>query len=89
MRYLIRRIAELIGNSIKVTPIKEDETLLIATGRLLSNQQFNLNSTNINDFEFKIFSEYGDDGIIQYLIKNIYIKNEILFRIKHTLFDDE
>jgi hypothetical protein len=32
---------------------------------------------NFNDFEFKIFSQWGDDGLIQYLIKNIKIENEI------------
>jgi hypothetical protein len=36
-----------------------------------------MKSCNINDYEFKIFSQYGDDGIIQYLIKNISITNEI------------
>jgi hypothetical protein len=30
-----------------------------------------------NDYEFKIFSQWGDDGLIQYLIKNIKIENEI------------
>jgi hypothetical protein len=35
-----------------------------------------MNSTNLNDYEFKIFSQWGDDGIIQYLIKNIAIENE-------------
>jgi hypothetical protein len=32
---------------------------------------------SFNDFEFKIFSQWGDDGLIQYLIKNIKIENEI------------
>ena len=36
-----------------------------------------MNSNNINDYEFKIFSQFGDDGIIQYLIKNVEIRNEI------------
>jgi hypothetical protein len=30
-----------------------------------------------NDYEFKIFSQFGDDGLIQYLLKNIKIENEI------------
>jgi hypothetical protein len=36
-----------------------------------------LNSLCFNDYEFKIFSQWGDDGLIQYLIKNIKIENEI------------
>ncbi|GHV21959.1 hypothetical protein AGMMS49959_11950 [Planctomycetales bacterium] len=50
---------------------------MLALGRLLSNQQYLLNSANLNDYEFKIFSQFGDDGIIQYLIKNIKIDCEI------------
>jgi hypothetical protein len=54
-----------------------DETQLLALGALLSKQQYLINSHNINDYEFKIFSQRGDDGIIQYLIKNMRIENEI------------
>ncbi|MCS5489170.1 FkbM family methyltransferase [Algoriphagus limi] len=35
-----------------------------------------MNSTCLNDYEFKIFSQFGDDGIIQYLIKHLSIKNK-------------
>ncbi|MFC3880309.1 hypothetical protein ACFOSV_08995 [Algoriphagus namhaensis] len=52
-----------------------DEQLL-ATGALLSKQQYLMNSSNIHDYEFKIFSQFGDDGIIQYLIKHVEIENE-------------
>jgi len=54
-----------------------NDTQLLATGALLSKQQYLMSSTNINDYEFKIFSQWGDDGIIQYLIKNTKIENEI------------
>ncbi len=32
---------------------------------------------NIQESEFKVFSQFGDDGIIQYLINNIDIENKI------------
>jgi hypothetical protein len=56
--------------------ISQGETALLALGALLSKQQHRTNSNNLNDYEFKIFSQWGDDGIIQYLIKNIFIENE-------------
>jgi hypothetical protein len=61
---------------------KRDETDLLALGALLSKQQSiilpeYINNRNFNDYEFKIFSQFGDDGLIQYLIKNIKIENEI------------
>jgi len=55
----------------------KDETELLALGSLLSKQQWSLNSPNFNDYEFKIFSQFGDDGLIQYLIKHIKVENEI------------
>jgi hypothetical protein len=54
----------------------DDETPLLALGVLLSNQQYDIKTDNPHDYEFKIFSQWGDDGIIQYLIKHISIANK-------------
>ena len=32
---------------------------------------------SLKDVEFQVFSEWGEDGIIQYLINNVEIKNKI------------
>jgi hypothetical protein len=77
MKEVIKKVAHLIGNSISIPNSPNNETALLAIGAMLSKQQYSMNSNNINDYEFKIFSQFGDDGIIQYLIKNIEIKNEI------------
>jgi hypothetical protein len=73
----IRKVARLIGNSITIPDSPHDETVLLAIGAMLSKQQYSMNSNNLNDYEFKIFSQFGDDGIIQYLIKHVEIRNEI------------
>ena len=70
----IRKIAYVIAKGISEV---KDETKLLALGSLLSKQQWTLSLPNINDYEFKIFSQWGDDGLIQYLIKHIKIENEI------------
>jgi hypothetical protein len=44
---------------------------LILLGKIKTFQNINLNSDNINDYEFKVFSQFGEDGIIQYLINNL------------------
>jgi hypothetical protein len=72
VREIVRKFAVLIADNLK-----KDETELLALGALLSKQQRLLNSPHFNDYEFKIFSQWGDDGLIQYLINNIKIKNEI------------
>ncbi len=75
--YQIKKAIKLIGNLITMNFRANNETALLALGAMLSKQQWLMNSNNINDYEFKIFSQFGDDGIIQYLIKNIAIENEI------------
>lgn len=74
IRRFIRKILSL-KNKIVASPT--DETTLLGVGAMLAKQQNSVNSKNINDYEFKIFSQFGDDGIIQYLIKNITIENDI------------
>lgn len=37
----------------------------------------NLSINKLSEAEFKVFSQWGDDGIIQYLINNIEINNKI------------
>lgn len=77
LRAILKRIAAILGRFWEVINKEALDTNLLAVGALLSKQQHLLQSTNINDYEFKIFSEWGDDGIIQYLIKNIAIANNV------------
>lgn len=72
----IKTVASLIRKSISIPENENNETSLLAVGTMLSNQQWLMNSSNLNDYEFKIFSQFGDDGIIQYLIKHIPIENQ-------------
>lgn len=61
------------------------ENGLLALGALLSKQQYLLQSNSLqskralcfHDYGFKIFSQHDEDGLIQFLIKNIKIENEI------------
>lgn len=53
------------------------ETNLFLNAKLLTNNMLNKESIkNIQDAEFKVFSQWGEDGIIQYIINNIDIKNK-------------
>ncbi len=73
----IKKFAGVVRRSIQMSNHPRNEIELLAIGTMLSNQQYSMKSTSINDYEFKIFSQFGDDGIIQYLIKHIPIENEI------------
>lgn len=51
-----------------------DEKVLL--GKILVNQMLDRNISSLKDTEFKVFSQFGDDGIIQWLINNIDIDSE-------------
>lgn len=50
---------------------------LIQNGRIWSQLLKQKEITKIQDAEFKVFSQWGDDGIIQYLIDYLNIENKV------------
>lgn len=60
----------LSGMEIKFDDIKANQ------GKILSHLQSGSTSANIQDFEFKVFSQWGEDGIIQKIVRSIEIKNK-------------
>jgi len=72
MKKVLSKVKSLFVKKVE----KKSESELLAIGSLLSKQIKLSNSKKIIDHEFKIFSQWGDDGIIQYLIQNIEIKNK-------------
>ena len=52
------------------------EASSIRQGMILSNQLNEKTCTSICEAEFKIFSQFGEDGIIQYLLKHVPIENK-------------
>lgn len=50
--------------------------MLIQNGKIWSSLLKERNIQNLSDAEFKVFSQWGDDGIIQYLINHLSIENK-------------
>ena len=69
------KLLQKIGQNIASPQVPNDETQLLALGRMLSRQNWQLDSSNFNDYEFKVFSQFGDDGLIQFLVRNLNIQN--------------
>jgi hypothetical protein len=73
-RFLISKLKEkafaLVGIDEKLDDIK------INQGLILSLMQREQRSKNLQDYEFKVFSQWGEDGIIQHLTKTLEIKNK-------------
>jgi hypothetical protein len=53
---------------------RRSETELLLLGRLLANQSRSRGEiASLHDAEFKVFSQFGDDGIIQWLVQRLQI----------------
>ena len=52
------------------------DEMKINQGLILSTLNETRNSTNLADYEFKVFSQWGEDGIIQYLSKTIELRHK-------------
>jgi hypothetical protein len=69
----------LIKLGIRRAKREKDEGQLLALGALLSKQQRLMQGKDgkFTDTEFRIFSQNGEDGIIQWLVRNIHIENKV------------
>jgi hypothetical protein len=74
---IFRKITEILY--FEMRRIEYSERILINQGRILANQQINRSTDqqiDIKDWEFSIFSQFGEDGIIQCLVNSIEIENK-------------
>jgi hypothetical protein len=72
----IKKINEVI-NGQKMQNRFIENNLKISAKLMINNIKSLKKINTIQDIEFKVFSQWGEDGIIQFLINNIPIKNEI------------
>jgi hypothetical protein len=52
------------------------ENMLVLSAKPLISQLKGKKILNLSEIEFKVFSQWGDDGIIQWLINNLQITND-------------
>lgn len=70
--YLIKLLKKLINRLFEIDELKrKNDDLKILTSKILINQNSKKESKDINEHEFRAFSQFGEDGIIQFLIKNV------------------
>ena len=78
MKTFIKKIIELIADKV-ARKIKKSDDEIILLGKIASNQVIDRkdkNIENIQNAEFKVFSQFGDDGIIQFLVNYLDIKEK-------------
>jgi len=78
-----------IFNKVLNKLFKEDiEKTKVLSGKNLLNNQSIKNSKNLNDYEASIFSQWGEDGIINYLINIIEPKEKIFLEFGVDNYDE-
>ena len=76
MNYL-KKFVKLKSALLAISRINERfDELKINQGRILSLLNSSKTTNNLNDYEFKVYSQQGEDGIIQHLTQSIEIKNK-------------
>ena len=73
---MIRKIFELLNFKISQDKIiSEIEKIKFQNGLILLENFQRKQSSKIIDYEFQVFSQWGEDGIISYLVNNLDIEN--------------
>lgn len=74
---MINRFEKLVNAVTDIFKISRRlDEVKINQGRILSELNARKKSTALNDYEFKVFSQSGEDGIIQFLISKLTIKHK-------------
>ena len=74
---ILKTIKKLINTLKDIEKYKNEiENIKFQNGSILYNLNLQKNSKNILDYEFKVFSQWGEDGIIAFLINNLNIENK-------------
>ena len=73
MNKIIHKIQQIFGITKLNNDIKSVKLLL---GKLLSKNLDVNNENSLDKSEFKVFSQFGEDGIIQDLISKLNLKNK-------------
>ena len=77
MSYLKKAIARLKQALSTIASINQRfDEIKINQGIILSSLNDGKSTKKLKDYEFKVFSQWGEDGIIQHLTKSIEIKNK-------------
>lgn len=68
---MIKKYIEKFENRIN----EKEDNLKLIVGKQLCFTQKSINAIKLSDIEFKVFSQWGEDGIIEYLVDKLPIRN--------------
>src|SRR4030042_3550773 len=78
VKYLKNKMSHVQKNHERLERIQE------VLGRIELRQissMYKFNGSDLTDYEFRVFSQWGEDGIIQYLVHTIKIEKRIFVEL--------
>ena len=72
-----KRLVKRLERRVHAPVYRELEAQRTAIGRVLSNQVKAMERPSLRDVEFKIYSQWGMDGILQYLTNALPLENKV------------
>jgi hypothetical protein len=73
---MIKNFLKKYFNIIEKRIVERDDLQKFILGKQLCFSQKSIEVTKLSDIEFKVFSQWGEDGIIEYLINKLPIENK-------------
>jgi hypothetical protein len=74
---MLKKIKSYLNNYFDKKDIKIKNNQILVNLAKLQFQNFEkYKNKNFNDYEYKAFSQFGEDGLINLILKNIYFKNK-------------
>lgn len=73
---MIKNIVKKLLNRLRKIIVEKEDQFKLILGKQLSFTQKTIVTDNLEDIEFQVYSQWGEDGIIEYLVSKIPIENK-------------
>jgi len=73
---MIKKLKKYIHKILEKEDIEKEDTIKFMIGKQLCFSQKHIEPRKLSDIEFKVFSQWGEDGIIEWLVSKIPIDNK-------------
>lgn len=73
---MIKNYIKKLISKFEKKVIERDDVLKLIMGRQLCFAQKSVCAAHLSDIEFKVYSQWGEDGIIEYLVSKLPIENK-------------
>ncbi len=78
---MIKNILKKYIQKIDKRILKKEDNIKLMLGKQLCFSQKQVEAKKLSDIEFKVFSQWGEDGIIEYIVSKLPIQNKFFIEL--------